>query len=175
MHEFCVGNYRRRGDLASVASPMDAKLILSAAAGVAVGVLSLFAANKFKRTILTTGATKFYNPAQIYAGVVYTSGQIAVAGKDPTSGKPILSTGGITPESKQALANLKSVLEASGSSIDKVLKVTAYLTDMSDYAAFNDVYLTFFSDDATRPARVCIAVKQLPFNALVEVEATAIQ
>ena len=138
---------------------MDAKLVLSAAAGVAVGVLSLFAANKFTRKVLTAGATKFYNPAQIYGGIVYTSGQIAVAGKDPVSGKPILSTGGITPESKQALANLKSVLEASGSSMDKVLKVTAYLTDMADYAAFNDVYLTFFADDATRPARVCIAVR----------------
>ena len=159
---------------------MDAKLALSAAvgvaaAGVAFGVLSLYTANKFKRTIITTGATKFYNPAQVYGGVVFTSGQVAVAGKDPKSGRPTLSTGGITPESKQALANLKSVLEVSGSSMDKVLRVTAYLTDMADYAAFNDVYLTYFPDDATRPARICIAVKQLPFDALVEVEATAVQ
>ena len=66
-------------------------------------------------------------------------------------------------------------VEAAGSSCDRVLKMTCYLSDMSDYAAFNDVYLKYFPDDATRPARVCIAVKALPFGALVEVEGTAYQ
>jgi 2-iminobutanoate/2-iminopropanoate deaminase len=72
------------------------------------------------------------------------------------------------------LAALKAVLEKSGSSMDKVLKTTCLLNDIKDYAAFNKIYLEYFPNDATRPARLCYAPGGLPLGGLVEVEAIAL-
>ena len=148
-------------------------LLVGAAGGAAIVAVALgLQQRRAARKVIKTGASAFYNGAHVVNGVVYVSGQVAVAGKD-AMGRPLLKTGGVTAESEQAMANFKKVLEAAGSSCEKVLKMTCYLADMSDYSAFNDVYLKYFNDDATRPARVCIAVKALPFGALVEVEGTA--
>ena len=76
-------------------------------------------------------------------------------------------------QSKQAFANLKAVLEESGSDLTKCLKVQAFLNDIADYPEFNKVWLEFFPDEATRPARVCFGPGGLPFGALVEIDATA--
>jgi len=76
-------------------------------------------------------------------------------------------------ECAQCLANVSSALALSGSDTDRVLKLVCLLTDIRDYAAFNEAYLLAFPDQATRPARVCFAVKALPMGARVEIDATA--
>ncbi|MEG0617548.1 MAG: Rid family detoxifying hydrolase, partial [Oscillospiraceae bacterium] len=76
----------------------------------------------------------------------------------------------ISAQAVQALTNLKSVVEAAGSSMDKLVKTTCFLADMNDFATFNTIYADFISSN---PARSCVAVKQLPKNVLVEVEAIA--
>ena len=121
---------------------------------------------------MTTGATGFYNGAQVKGGIVYASGQVAVCGKT-ADGKPMLKPGGVKAESRQCLENLAKILGDAGSGLDAVLKTTCYLGDISMYADFNEVYLEFFADAETRPARVCFAVDKLPLGALVEVECTA--
>eukprot|EP00040_Diaphanoeca_grandis_P042739 m.265844 g.265844 ORF g.265844 m.265844 type:complete len:170 (-) comp64049_c0_seq1:23-532(-) len=124
------------------------------------------------REVITKGGSAFYSASQVYNNIVFSSGQVAVTGRDE-SGKPILASGGIVPQSKQSIENLKAVLESSGSDLSNVLKTTVYLADMSYYADFNSVYLKYWPDAATRPARVCFAVDALPFGALVEIECTA--
>ena len=79
--------------------------------------------------------------------------------------------GGIAAQTRQSLENLKSVLEAAGGSLDTVLKTTCYLAEISDFAAFNEVYKAYFQKDC--PARSCFAVKDLPMGVKVEVEAIA--
>eukprot|EP00300_Choanocystis_sp_HF-7_P040707 c721_g1_i2.p1 GENE.c721_g1_i2~~c721_g1_i2.p1 ORF type:complete len:159 (+),score=38.48 c721_g1_i2:49-525(+) len=111
-------------------------------------------------------AKPVYHPAHRYGDVLYVSGQIGL--KD---GK--LVSGDVKEQARQSLSNLAAVLSNSGSSLDQVLKATCYLDDMSNYDAFNQVYLEFFKNPNTMPARVCVAVKQLPLGALVEVECTA--
>lgn len=99
-------------------------------------------------------------------GIVYTSGQIPV---DPESGS---IEAGISAQAEQSCRNVKAVLEAAGSGIDKVFKTTCYLADMNDFAAFNEVYAEYFS---SRPARSCVAVKDLPKGVLCEIEAVAMK
>ena len=79
---------------------------------------------------------------------------------------------GITAQSIQSLSNVKAILEAAGTEMDKVVKTTVFLVDMGDFAAFNEVYATFFK--APYPARSCVAVKALPMGVMVEVEAVAL-
>lgn len=124
------------------------------------------------RRVITTGASAFYNGAHEKDGIVYVSGQVAVCGKT-ADGKPLLKAGGVKAETRQCLENLRAILVDAGSSMDSVLKATCYLGDISMYAEFNEVYLEFFADAATRPARVCFAVDKLPLGAAVEVECTA--
>ncbi|MEO7556525.1 MAG: RidA family protein [Acidimicrobiales bacterium] len=82
-----------------------------------------------------------------------------------------LDPGGVVGELKQAMANLKALLESEGSSLDQVVKTTVFLRHMSDYAAMNEVYVEAFGDH--RPARSAIGVAELPLGALVEIEAWA--
>ncbi|WP_428770211.1 RidA family protein [Treponema sp. HNW] len=96
---------------------------------------------------------------------LFTSGQIPLS---PETGEVIGTE--ITEQTKQVLQNLKAVLEAGESSLDSVLKTTCFLSSMADFAAFNKVYSEFFTE---KPARSCIAVKDLPKGVLVEVEAIA--
>ena len=106
-----------------------------------------------------------YSQAVRANGLVFTSGQIAI---NPVSGQ--VEATDIKGQTEQVCKNLKAVLDASGSGITRVVKTTCFLADMADFAAFNEVYTTYFT---SKPARSCVAVKTLPKNVLVEVEAIA--
>lgn len=107
-----------------------------------------------------------YSQAMITNGMVFTSGQIALT----PAGEMV--DGDVSAQCVQVLANLKAVLDASGSSLDKVIKTTIFLTDMDDFAAVNIIYAEAFGDH--KPARSTVAVKTLPKNALVEIDAVAL-
>lgn len=106
-----------------------------------------------------------YSQAVVCNGMVYTSGQIPI---DPTTGN--VDALGITAQTEQVMKNLGAVLSAAGSSFEKAVKTTCFLADMSDFAAFNEVYAKYFTG---KPARSCVAVKALPKGVLVEVEVIA--
>ncbi len=106
-----------------------------------------------------------YSQAMKVGGLVFTSGQIAI---NPASGAVEATT--IEGQTEQVCKNLCAVLEAAGTSIDKVVKTTCFLSDMADFAAFNEVYGQYF---VGKPARSCVAAKQLPKNVLCEVEVIA--
>ena len=108
------------------------------------------------------GAIGPYSQAVIAGGMVYTSGQIAI---DPATGNMV--EGGVKEQTEQVCKNVKALLEASGTSIEKVVKTTCFLADMADFAAFNEIYAGYFT---SKPARSCVAVKTLPKGALVEVD-----
>lgn len=107
-----------------------------------------------------------YSQAIKTNGFVFTSGQIAL---DPATGEVV--PGGIREQTARICENLKAVLAAAGSAMEKVVKTTCFLTDMNDFAAFNEVYGRYFSE---RPARSCVAVKALPKGVLAEVEVIAL-
>ncbi len=106
-----------------------------------------------------------YSQAIISGGMVYTSGQIAI---DPQSGSISATT--IEEQTHRVCQNVKAVLEASGSSLDKVVKTVCFLADMNDFATFNGIYAQYFT---SKPARSCVAVKTLPKNVLVEIDTVA--
>ncbi|MGZ8454077.1 MAG: RidA family protein [Candidatus Binatia bacterium] len=122
-----------------------------------------------RETVSTGKAPKAIGPyAQaIQAGeFIYTAGQIPI---DPQTGN--LIAGGITEQTRQVLENLKAVLEAAGSSLDKVVKATVFLKNMADFAALNEVYGEYLG--AAKPARSTVAVAELPRGALVEIDFVA--
>lgn len=98
---------------------------------------------------------------------MFASGQIAI---DPATGQFI--PGGVAEQTRQVLKNLSAVLEAAGSSLDKIVKTTVFLQDMKDFTEMNEVYATFFSD--APPARATVAAAGLPRDARVEIEAVAL-
>lgn len=106
-----------------------------------------------------------YSQAVRVGTLVYTSGQIPI---DPTTGA--IEAKDITGQTEQVMKNLKAVLEATGSSLDRAVKTLCFLTDMENFAAFNEVYARYFTE---KPARSCVAVSALPKGALVEVEVIA--
>ena len=106
-----------------------------------------------------------YSQAVKVGGLVFTSGQIAI---DPATGTVEAKT--IAEQTEQVCKNLAAVLEASGTSLDKVVKTTCFLDDMADFAVFNEVYGRYFT---SKPARSCVAAKQLPRGVLCEVEVIA--
>ncbi len=108
-----------------------------------------------------------YSQAISAAGLVFCSGQI---GLDPRSGE--LVQGSVQDETRQAIENLAAVLDAAGSSLVHVVKVTVYLTDIDDFGRFNEAYEPFFS--AERPARATVGVAALPKGARVEIECVAL-
>lgn len=108
-----------------------------------------------------------YSQGIVYGEMVYTSGQIPL---DPKTGNLVGDS--IEEQSRQALENLKAVLEAAGSSLKDVVKTTCFLSDMGNFGAFNQVYAEYFQE---KPARSCVAVRELPKQALVEVEAVAVR
>lgn len=108
-----------------------------------------------------------YSQAVKTASMVFVSGQLAI---DPRTGD--LLTGDIRAETRQVLSNLKAILEASGSSLKKVVKTTVFITDMDQFPLVNEAYAEFFSDDP--PARACVQVARLPKDANIEVEAVAL-
>ena len=105
-----------------------------------------------------------YSQGMIVGDLVFTSGQIPV---EPSTG---LIADGITLQAEQSCLNVKAVLEAAGSGMDKVVKATCFLADMDDFSAFNEVYERYF---VSCPARSCIAAKALPKGVLCEIEAIA--
>ena len=106
-----------------------------------------------------------YSQAIVTGGLVYTSGQIPI---DPASG--LIEASGIEEQTKQVIANLAAVLAAANSSLDRVVKTTCFLKNISDFAAFNAIYAQYFTG---RPARSCVEVSALPKGALVEIEVVA--
>ena len=111
------------------------------------------------------GAIGPYSQGFAVNGFVFTSGQIPV---DPATGN---IPEGITAQAEQSCKNVVAILEAAGTSAQKVIKTTCFLADMADFAAFNEVYARYFTE---KPARSCVAVKQLPKNVLCEIEAIAL-
>ena len=110
------------------------------------------------------GAIGPYSQGYITGNTVYTSGQLPV---DPETGT---MPDTITQQAEQSCKNVIAILEAAGSNADKVFKTTCFLSDMSNFAAFNEVYAKYFTSN---PARSCVAVKTLPKDALCEIEAIA--
>lgn len=106
-----------------------------------------------------------YSQAVTVNGMVYTSGQLPI---DPETGA--IEAGDIEGQTFRVLENLKAVLEAAGASVGSTVKTTCFLKNMSDFAKFNSVYETVFSE---KPARSCVEVNRLPKDALVEIEAIA--
>lgn len=106
-----------------------------------------------------------YSQAVKVGSVVFTSGQIAI---NPATGNVEAVT--VEEQTEQVCINLKAVLTEAGTSLDKVVKTVCFLSDMGDFAKFNEVYGKYFT---SKPARSCVAVKTLPKNVLVEVEAVA--
>lgn len=107
-----------------------------------------------------------YSQAVVAGGLVFTAGQV---GLDPGTGAVV--PGGVAAETARALENLRAVLAAAGSGLDRVVKTTVFLTDMADFAAMNEVYARVFGSH--RPARSTVAVAALPRGAKVEIEAVA--
>ena len=106
-----------------------------------------------------------YSQALVTGGLVFTSGQIPL---DPATGAVV--EGGVEAQAEQVMKNLAAVLEEAGSGLDKAVKTTCFLADMNDFAAFNEVNARYFTG---KPARSCVAVRQLPKSVLVEVEVIA--
>ena len=106
-----------------------------------------------------------YTQAIKAGGFVFTSGQIAIVPESAT-----VEATDIKGQTAQVCKNLSEVLEAACTSLDNVVKTTCFLADMADFAAFNEVYGEYF---VSKPARSCVAAKQLPRNVLVEIEVVA--
>jgi 2-iminobutanoate/2-iminopropanoate deaminase len=107
-----------------------------------------------------------YSQAIIHKGLIYISGQGPI---DPKTNKVFLGT--IEEEAEVTLENIRIILEEAGSSLDKVLQVTAYLLTMKEYNRFNEIYKRYFTADP--PARTCVQAGKLPFGIRVEVDAIA--
>lgn len=107
-----------------------------------------------------------YSQALKWNELLFTSGQIPI---NPATGEILGST--IVEQAEQVMKNLEAVLSEGGSDFKHVIKTTCFLADMGDFAAFNEVYAKYFTEN---PARSCVAVKTLPKNVLCEVEAIAV-
>ena len=123
-----------------------------------------------EKTVISTpkapGAIGPYSQGWTAGDMVFTSGQIPV---DPATGEV---PAGIAAQAEQSCKNVGAILEAAGSNFEGVVKTTCFLADMGDFAAFNEVYAKFFT---SKPARSCVAVKDLPKGVLCEVEAIAVK
>ena len=112
------------------------------------------------------GAIGPYSQGYEVNGMVFTSGQIPV---DPATGN---IPEGIAAQAEQSCKNVGEILKAAGSGYDKVVKTTCFQAEIADFAAFNEVYAKYF---VSKPARSCVAVKDLPKGVLCEVEAIAVK
>ena len=120
------------------------------------------------RVVTTDKAPKAlgpYSQGYVHNGIFYSAGQIPI---NPQT--DAIEAVSIEEQTEQVCKNLGAVLEAAGTSFNKVLKTTCFLADMNDFAAFNGVYAKYFT---SKPARSCVAVKTLPKNVLCEVEVIA--
>ncbi len=108
-----------------------------------------------------------YSQAIRANGFIFCSGQIPI---DPAAGAVVATTA--EEQTRQAITNLRNVLEAAGSGLDKVVKTTVFISDMVDFAAVNGVYAELFG--ATKPARSCVQAARLPKDVKIEIEAIAL-
>lgn len=122
---------------------------------------------KFVQTNKAPSAIGPYSQAVVANGMVFTSGQIALTPEG------VMLEDDIIIQTKQVLQNLQAVLEEAGASIQSVIKTTIFLSSMDDFAAVNEIYADAFGSH--KPARSTVAVKTLPKNALVEIDAIALQ
>ncbi|MDD3415314.1 MAG: RidA family protein [Lachnospiraceae bacterium] len=123
-----------------------------------------------KKVISTTKAPAAigpYSQAIEVNGMIFTSGMIPI---NPETGEIVE---GLQEQAKQALTNVKSLLESQGSEMGKIIKTTVFIKDMNDFAKINEVYATFFNGDY--PARSCVEVARLPKDVLIEIEAIALK
>jgi len=123
-----------------------------------------------KTTIKTGSAPKAIGPYSqgiAFGDLVFTSGQLPM---NPATGE--LETVCIKKAAKLAILNVKAILQAGGSDLDKALKATVYLKDMNDFAAMNEVYLEFFGTELP-PARTCFQTAKLPMDAIIEIDVIA--
>ncbi|WP_347253103.1 RidA family protein [Leminorella grimontii] len=122
-----------------------------------------------RKAIVPEGAkpSALYSPAIEANGFIFTSGQIGI---DPVSRK---LPEGIEAQTRQAIANLRNVLEASGSSMDKLVKVNVYLSNMDDYGTMNKIYAEAFN--GAPPARTALQVGKIPMGAMIEIEGIAVK
>ena len=107
-----------------------------------------------------------YSQAKVVNGMLYASGQIPL---NPATGE--VEGSDISTQTEQIMRNISGVLEAAGASFESVVKTTCFLADMGDFSTFNEVYGKYFT---SRPARSCVAVRELPKGVLAEVEVIAI-
>ncbi|NBH81580.1 RidA family protein [bacterium C-53] len=108
-----------------------------------------------------------YSQAVEVNGILYTSGMIPVI---PATGDVVE---GLEAQAEQALTNVKNLLESQGSSMEKVIKTTVFIKNMSDFSKINEIYARFF--DGAFPARSCVEVARLPKDVLLEIEAIALK
>lgn len=116
----------------------------------------------YVKTGKAPGAIGPYSQAVKTGNLLFTSGQIAI---NPATGNVEAET--IEGQTKQVCENIKAIVEAAGASMDKVVKTVCFLADIADFGAFNEVYAEYFT---SKPARSCVAVKDLPKGVLCEVE-----
>jgi len=123
-----------------------------------------------EKTVISTpnapGAIGPYSQGWIVGDFIYSSGQIPV---DPATGT---IPEGIAAQTEQACRNVAAIMAAAGVTMENVVKTTCFLAEIADFAAFNEVYATFFT---SKPARSCVAVKDLPKGVLCEIEAIAVK
>lgn len=123
------------------------------------------------KTIISTpkapAAIGPYSQAVLVNEMLFTSGVIPI---DPETNT--LVQGDVEAQARQAIGNLKNLIEASGSSMEKVVKTTVFIKDMNDFGKINDIYKEFFTSDF--PARSCVEVARLPKDVLIEIEAIAV-
>lgn len=122
--------------------------------------------NEIISTENAPGAIGPYSQAVKAGNLVFVSGQIPI---DPATGEFVSNE--VAPQTEQVLKNLSAVLEAAGSSLNKVVKTTVFLADMSDFAVMNEIYGRFFSEN--KPARATVQAARLPRDARVEIECIA--
>ncbi len=124
------------------------------------------------KTIISTpkapAAIGPYSQAVVVGDMIFTSGVIPII---PETGE--LETGDIKAQAKQAIGNLIALLEESGANAGSVIKTTVFIKDMNDFAAVNEIYASFFTEDY--PARSCVEVARLPKDVLIEIEAVALK
>ena len=120
---------------------------------------------KVINTVKAPGAIGPYSQGYVFDNIVFTSGQIPVV---PETG---VIVEGIKAQAEQSCKNVQAILDAAGASIESVVKTTCFLADMSYFADFNEVYAKYF---VSKPARSCVAVKEIPKGCLCEIEAIAV-
>lgn len=112
------------------------------------------------------GAIGSYSQGYEFGDLIITSGQLPV---NPATGEV---PDGIAAQAHMSCQNVEAILQAAGSDLSKVVKTTCFLADMADFAAFNEVYAKYFS---SKPARSCVAVREIPKGCLCEIEAIAVK